>query len=360
MEALQQQLQAMQQQMHQQQAEREALVRQLQETQQQLQTQQQNAVQQQVDMHQQMQTMQQTMMKAFMDAMTKQTEALSALGRPASQKPTLIDSKGLGRPYTYDGHESKFLPWITKTENYILGVFPDLRLVSEWACEKAGPVRQDDLDTAFGSRADEVVRVDDLDYMNQQLHTVLTQLTEAEPFDIVQSSGKSGLEAWRRLNRRYDPSTGGRKRNLLNSILHPGKAKLHSLSGMLDQWQERVRRYEQRKGESGERLQIPDDIEYGILESMLLDELEKHLMLNRARLNIFDDNLNEVALYVEARTGIRLQSDTVGGANYDPNAMDVGALNKGGKGKGKGKGEGKDGKGKGDGKGWWNYNNNQS
>ena len=144
----------MQQQMHQQQAEREALVRQLQETQQQLQTQQQNAVQQQVDMQQQMQTMQQTMMTAFMDAMTKQTEALSALSRPASQKPTLIDSKGLGRPYTYDGKdESKFLPWITKTENHILGVFPDLRLVLEWACENEGPIWQDNLDTAFGSTA---------------------------------------------------------------------------------------------------------------------------------------------------------------------------------------------------------------
>ena len=42
-------------------------------------------------------------------------------------------------------------------------------------------------------------------------HTALIALTRYEANDIVANSRKNPLEAWRRLQKRYDPMTGGRK-----------------------------------------------------------------------------------------------------------------------------------------------------
>ena len=42
------------------------------------------------------------------------------------------------------------------------------------------------------------------------MHTALTALTSYEANDIVANSRKNPLEAWRRLQKRYDPTTGGR------------------------------------------------------------------------------------------------------------------------------------------------------
>ena len=341
---LQQQQQQMQQQLQQQQQERQQFMQQLQDYQQLLQQTQQQHLAMQQRIESQAQQSVQPMMAAFLEAMKQQTEALTSSLNRNPQRPTLIDAKGLGKPYNFDGRdEDKFLPWKNKTENYILGVFPDLQPALEWACEKETPIESRELDAAFGSNADDTDRISDLAYLNHQLNTVLTQLTEREPFDIVQNCGKSGLEAWRRLNRRYDPSTGGRKRNLLNAILKPGRQTLQDLSRVLEQWMDQVRRYERRKGEGGERLSISDDIKMGILESMVPDELENHLLMNRSRLRTFEDSWNEISLYVEARTGIKLKKDNNGaGIDSDPNAMDVGSLHQP-KGKAKGKDKNKRG-----------------
>eukprot|EP00971_Amphidinium_carterae_P285898 5676538-Amphidinium_carterae.1 len=58
-----------------------------------------------------------------------------------------------------------------------------------------------------------------------QLYVALQQLTSKEAFDILRNAPVgAGLEGWRRLARRYDPSTSQRKRVLLRNILNPGRA----------------------------------------------------------------------------------------------------------------------------------------
>ena len=59
--------------------------------------------------------------------------------------------------------------------------------------------------------------------------------------------GRIPLEAWRRLQKRYDPKTGGRKRNLLRTILSSGRWSLLEL-GVL-----RVSLREEDEGQVGRR-----------------------------------------------------------------------------------------------------------
>jgi hypothetical protein len=66
--------------------------------------------------------------------------------------------------------------------------------------------------------------------LNVQMYSVLMALCQNEALDIIVGSGSgNGLEAWRRLQRRYDPSTVGRSRGLLREILVLPKANVKEL-----------------------------------------------------------------------------------------------------------------------------------
>ena len=67
--------------------------------------------------------------------------------------------------------------------------------------------------------------VQNLEFILQQMHTMLTDFTSGDANDVAESR-KKPLEAWRRLQKRYDPTKGGRKRNLLRNIVSPGRCSL--------------------------------------------------------------------------------------------------------------------------------------
>eukprot|EP00971_Amphidinium_carterae_P332057 6465990-Amphidinium_carterae.1 len=182
-------------------------------------------------------------------------------------------------------------------------------------------------------------------------------LTDGDSFDLVVGAGPGeGLEAWRRLHRRWDPLTTGRARSLLREILSPSRAKaakLAELQGAVERLEDLMRRYCMRKESStGNRHSLAEDIKMAALESLLPEELEKHCQLNRARLDSYEKLREEVVLYAEARgyNGPRNVGPNKTQPHRGDDPMDVGGLtgkgkDKNGKGKGKGRGDDK-GKGK--------------
>ena len=223
---------------------------------------------------------------------------------------TLFDNKGIGKPGVFKGAEEHFLPWKTKVENFIVNVFPDLAEALEWAEEKEGECTDAEIRTLYEdpNSLDHLPQVQDKQH---QLFTVSQQLCEKEPFDIVSNCGKGkGLEAWRRLNKRYDPSTANRKKALLKHILNPERAKLDDLSGALEKWIDSVRMYERRKDSQGTRCSIADDIKVAVLESRVPVELEKHMQLNRSQYETFEKALAAISEYIESRTGAKLSVNT--------------------------------------------------
>ena len=107
------------------------------------------------------------------------------------------------------------------------------------------------------------------------MHTALMALTSYEANDIVANSRKNPLDAWRRLQKRYDPTTGGRKRNLLRTIIFPGRCSLLELQAGIERWESYVSRYEKKMKDK-----LDDEIKLAGLESLVPEELEKHLILN--------------------------------------------------------------------------------
>ena len=156
------------------------------------------------------------------------------------------------------------------------------------------------------------------------MHAALMALTSYEANDIVANSRKNPLEAWRRLQKRYDPTTGGRKRNLLRTIISPGRCSLLERQAVIERWETHVSRHEKKLKDK-----LEDEIKFAGLEALVPEELEKHLILDSTRLRTFENARLEVVTYVEAKFGSSIRdstpSDTVTRGPSDP--MDLDAVN---------------------------------
>jgi hypothetical protein len=300
------------------------------------------------------------------NTLQQQAHGQAALLQPLSQLPNLIqalvdatqrkedkplllvDNKGIGKPFTYDNSEGKFRAWAAKAEDFTVGVFGEVfRRVLEWAVDQDEIITKDMVEAAWGDEDDhEGDYLPHHEHCNSQLFSALRALTDGESFDIVNNvKAGNGLEAWRKLNKRFDPSTGGRRLNLLKAIMSPGKSKMEDLGSCLEKWEEQVGRYQKKKDSDGNRAVVSNDMKMAALEQLVPDELEKHLLLNRARLKSYDAMREEVITYFESVTGSKIKETAVQKRSKNPDAMDVDSLQKGGKGSKSGKG------GKGDRKG---------
>ena len=78
------------------------------------------------------------------------------------------------------------------------------------------------MESAFG--AGTIAAIEDLEDKADQIHRALLTLTSGETEDLMVGAS-NGFEAYRRVHRRWDPRTSGRKRNILRAILQPERVK---------------------------------------------------------------------------------------------------------------------------------------
>ena len=195
--------------------------------------------------------------------------------------------------------------------------------------------------------------------IGDQLFRLLSSLTHGETEDLVIGCS-NGFEAWRRIHRRWDPLTAGRKRNILWAILNPERVKRwENVRAAIEQLEDLFRRYENRKNEAGERERLSEDIKATSLELLVPSDIERHLLLNKGRLTTYAQMKSEIDLVIESSLGSKAPISRLGAASSSdggPAPMDVDSLTKvinslvkgkgsGGKGKSKGKDKGSGGKG---------------
>ena len=114
-----------------------------------------------------------------------------------------------------------------KTEAFFAGVIKESEMMLELAAEQTIDITTTAVDLEFFPSETNVDReVQNLDVVLQQMHTALMCLASYEANDRVTNSRKNPLEAWRRLQKRYDPTTGGRKRNFLRTIISSGQCSV--------------------------------------------------------------------------------------------------------------------------------------
>ena len=189
--------------------------------------------------------------------------------------------------------------------------------------------------------------------IGDQLFRLLSSLTHGETEDLVIGCS-NGFEAWRRIHRRWDPLTAGRKRNILRAILNPERVKRwENVRAAIEQLEDLFRRYENRKNEAGERERLSEDINATSLELLVPSDIERHLFLNKGRLTTYAQMKSEIDLVIESSLGSKAPISRPGAASSSdsgPAPMDVDSLTKVINSLVKGRGSGEKGKSKGKGK----------
>ena len=128
----------------------------------------------------------------------------------APMRRMLVDPKGLGKPPVFSGREEHFYVWTKKVENYVSGVFPNVRGALTFAAES-----QDVVTAATVAIGVPELGVETSAEIDGQLFVVLSALTEGESFDIVMSAGGDhGFESWRKLHGRWNPYSGTSTKSL--------------------------------------------------------------------------------------------------------------------------------------------------
>ena len=177
-------------------------------------------------------------------------------------------------------------------------------MMLEWAAAQVTEITTELIDREFLQTATNQERgVQNLEFVLQQMHITLTALSSFEANDIVANSRKNPLEAWRRLQKRYDPTTGGRKRNLLRTIVSLGLCSILELRTEIGRWESVVSQCENML-----KNKMNDEIKLAGLEALVPEELEKHLFLNSNRFRTFEDARREVVTYVDAELGLRIRN----------------------------------------------------
>ena len=123
------------------------------------------------------------------------------------------------------------------------------------------------------------------------------------------------------------------KRSKVNLLLNPPRPKKEDdIINALEMWEVDLMEYESNVGK-----ELDDGVKIGIVQNMVTDTLQRHLLMNTHRLDTRDKVRMEVTSYLKASQG-----PSSSGANDD--AMGVGAIGEGkgktGKKKGKEKGNG--------------------
>ena len=130
--------------------------------------------------------------------------AVAAATKPARANPTLVDTKGLGKPPPLKNTDSEFVSWARRTEHFIVSVHPGARDVLTWAVERESAT------VTEASAATEVLMPrDTVRMLTETVHSA-----DDPRGGRVGSGPRQGLEAWRRSAQTMGPPHDGKSERI--------------------------------------------------------------------------------------------------------------------------------------------------
>ena len=141
------------------------------------------------------------------------------------------------------------------------------------------------------------------------VHLYYTMITtfEDEPWDIVNQTPagpEQGLEAYRRINHRYDPTGPRSARLVLRRIVNARPVEAAGLRGAVETMEECFREYAARSNAV-----LPEALRMTFLEQLLSGDIARHVELNCESLNTYDRLRAEIWRYAERVHDARRQGD---------------------------------------------------
>ena len=184
-------------------------------------------------------------------------DTLVRLFGPRGGESELVDTKGVGQPFKYNGKSDQdYSEWHHKMVTFLRAKFgSEIDEASKWAVRQRkviqslpdpGNNRIVSWDDVFGSSADALDQITGMSKFVDGLYTYLVSFTTGDANKVVRNSGPDGLECWRRLNSEYDPTSSMRRVAILGLVQNPQRCKsVDELGSALESWLAKKRQYEE-------------------------------------------------------------------------------------------------------------------
>ena len=151
----------------------------------------------------------------------------------------LLSDKDVKPQFFNGGPKEDFKEWAKKTKTFLNLKCDTFRVALTWAeCQTE---KIDHNDHEFQSWRDR-------DEGNPKLHDYLCSVLDYEPLNIVERTPGNGLEAWRRLNARFDPHGGQHDMERYKKLIfgNPKVQKLSNLPRIIEAWEKEVDNFTSR------------------------------------------------------------------------------------------------------------------
>ena len=206
-------------------------------------------------------------------------------------KRVLEEAVRVSKSLLFNNNRQDFAEWQRETANYLNSTMEGLGMVMDCAVDE-----EDILDWKIFKESHLGQYDIELEEMNERVYYWLVDHTEGESFDLVRSAGNGyGLEAWRRLNRRWSSSATGSSEQLRESVMNPGRSRLEDLIGSIERLEKHIKKWVLgRRNAEGDVVVTSDENEMILLKQLLPKEVERQLQRERASLLSYSLLLAEV------------------------------------------------------------------
>ena len=128
--------------------------------------------------------------------------ALASANTRSTERQSLVDIKGFGKLPGFKEEAARFTEWLRKTTRFLIAAWGSAnRPVIGRVEDRDNVITNDELEHQFRPLSDEPVG--EILERCKHVHLAPSALTECESFDSVLGAAPSGLEALRRLVRRW-------------------------------------------------------------------------------------------------------------------------------------------------------------
>jgi hypothetical protein len=236
---------------------------------------------------------------------------MEIIGRISQQPSNMVDNRGIGKPPTFTGDETKYAEFMAKLTAFAKAANYECAEWMAWAETSLTAIGETEIENRYVMPMQGQVK-----NFSNKLFATLISCTEGDAFKLVNSVQNGvGLEALRLLKRRYEPRTPGTKRAILKNIINNAQAKrIIDVEANLMHVEGLMKKYENMARDN-----LPEDLKVTVIIDLCHKELKDHLELSTKDME-YREVREEIMNYVERKR-----------ENYNgPKPMDIGFMDDGG------------------------------
>jgi len=212
------------------------------------------------------------------------------------QRRTTVDEKHYRKLVVFGGEHWK--DWSFQFRSSTRASSGEAYDILNWAEKETGEISD-------FSEMDNMIDEDVAERLSGELFNVISTTVKGEPLQLLHNCDFNGAEAWRRLSKRYSPSTPLRAMQLMIQVVNPGKSKnLKDIQNHIDRWEARVLALERDFKEK-----VGSKMKAAILISMLPVDLQNALIQQADKYEEYGPTKEKIISIVEAKIAMKSPDD---------------------------------------------------